>query len=185
MEFVPRDLKATAKKHFEKLDKIRLFLIDADGILTPGHVYWASEEVGFSRQFHVHDGYGIKSLMKLGIQVGVISGGDSISLMKRVQDLGVTYSFCGNEDKRASYTSIQQKSGLADENILYMGDELFDMPILERVGFSATNTYAPLEVRECVDYITQKGPGQGCVREVIDMLRYAQKLEIPVPGFEQ
>ena len=183
MEFIPRDLKVEAKKYQSKLEKIKYVLLDADGILTPGHIFWANSEIGFSRSFHVHDGYGIKLLREAGLVVGVISGGDSISLIKRVENLKIEHSFCGSEDKRKAYLEFQKQTGATDEQTLYMGDELFDIPLLNRVGFSATNTHAAIEVRETVDYITQKGPGQGCVREVIDMLRYAQNLLPKVEEF--
>ena len=183
-EFVPRDLKAESKKYAEKLKKIKCFLIDVDGILTPGHVYWANSEIGFSRFFHVHDGYGIKLLKDFGLKVGIISGGDSISLIKRIENLNIEYSYCGSEDKREAYKDFKQKTGATDEEILYMGDELFDIPILRKVGFSATNQIAAVEVRETVDYITQKGPGQGCVREVIDMVRYAQDLVVNIKSMD-
>jgi len=183
MEFQPRDLKKEAQKYKEKLAKIKYALFDADGILTPGLIYWANSEIGFSRAFHVHDGYGIKLLREAGIVVGVISGGDSISLIKRIENLKIEHSYCGAEDKREAYLDFQKQTGCTDEQTLYMGDELFDIPILNRVGFSATNTHAATEVRETVDYITQKGPGQGCVREVIDMIRYAQGIEPKIESF--
>lgn len=184
MDFNPRNLKQEAEKYQAKLKKIKYALFDADGILTPGHIYWANSEIGFSRAFHVHDGYGIKLLREAGIIVGVISGGNSISLMKRIENLKIEHSFCGNEDKRQAYLDFQKATSCKDEETLYMGDELFDIPILKRVGFSATNTHAAIEVRDSVDYITQKGPGEGCVREVIDMVRYAQGIEVEIKDFD-
>ncbi len=172
-----------AKKYEEKLKKIKAFLIDADGILTTGHIYFHDEKTGFNRFFHVADGYGIKILKRAGIKVGIISGGSSMGLKMRTQNPLVDFSYLGNEDKRDAYTDILEKTKLKDEEILYMGDELFDIPLLKRVGFSATAKNATFEVREIVDYITTTNSGMGCVREVIDILRFAQGIHPEIPEF--
>lgn len=178
------DFKKLSKKYAEKLIPIKLFLLDADGILTNGLIFYQGEEVGFNRYFHVSDGYILKVLQKLGIHVGVISGGDHIALRKRLEDLGIKDFYLGNEDKRTAYLDIQKKLDLKDEEILYMGDELFDTPLMKRVGFSATVPHAPLEVVEIADYQTNKKAGEGAVREVADLLRYAKDLYPEIPDFD-
>lgn len=175
------DLRKIAVKHQSKLEKIKLCLFDVDGILTDGKLFWASEEVGFNRQFHTHDGYGLKILMKAGIKVGIITGGDSIGVRKRFEGLGIDYLYMGKEDKRAAFEEILEKSQLKAKESLYMGDEFFDLPLLKRAGFSATVPNASMEIRESVDYITHRTSGNACVREVIDLVRYAQGI---VPHIE-
>ena len=93
-------LRETAKKFEAKLKKIKVVAFDLDGILTDAHVWWASEEVGFNRTFNIYDGYGMKTLMKAGLKVGVITGGNSVSVTKRTDQLGVSFCYIGNEDKR-------------------------------------------------------------------------------------
>jgi 3-deoxy-D-manno-octulosonate 8-phosphate phosphatase (KDO 8-P phosphatase) len=167
-------LKSVAKKFEEKLKKIKVVAFDLDGILTDSHVWWASEEVGFNRTFCIYDGYGMKLLMKSGIKVGVITGGSSVSVNKRVDQLGLDFCYAGNEDKRQAFLDLLTRYNVRPDEILYMGDELFDIPLLKKAGFSATVPNTCDEVKEMVDYVTVKESGKGCAREVIDLVRYAQ-----------
>ena len=178
------DLKKLAKKFKEQLAPIKLFLMDSDGILTNGIVFFQGQEMGFNRYFHVSDGYIIKVLQENGVHVGVISGGDSLGLKKRMELLNVRHLYLGNEDKRSAFLDIQKKLKLADEEILYMGDELFDIPLMRKSGFSATVPHAPLEVMDIADYVTTKKAGEGAVREVADILRYAKNIHPNIPDFE-
>jgi 3-deoxy-D-manno-octulosonate 8-phosphate phosphatase (KDO 8-P phosphatase) len=168
------NLKETAKKFEQKLKKIKVVCFDLDGILTDAHVWWASEEVGFNRTFNIYDGYGMKVLMKAGLKVGVITGGNSVSVQKRVDQLGLNFCYAGNEDKRAAFKDLLLKYNVAPEEVLYMGDELFDIPLLRKAGFSATVPNTSDEVKEICDYVTIRESGKACAREVIDLVRYAQ-----------
>lgn len=173
------NLKEVAKKHEAKLKKIKVVALDLDGILTDCHVWWASEEVGFNRTFNIYDGYGMKLLMSSGIKVGVITGGNSVSVQKRTDQLGVDFCYAGNEDKRSAFLDIMKKYEVSADEILYMGDELFDIPLLKKAGFSATVPNTCDEVKEIVDYVTVRESGRACAREVMDLVRYAQGI-IPV-----
>lgn len=166
--------KNIAKGFEEKLKKIKVVAFDLDGILTDAHVWWASEEVGFNRTFCIYDGYGMKVLMQAGLKVGVITGGNSVSVNKRVDQLGLDFCYAGNEDKRQAFLDILTRYNVKAEEVLYMGDELFDIPLLKKAGFSATVPNTCDEVKEIVDYVTTKESGKGCAREVIDLVRYAQ-----------
>lgn len=172
-----------AEHYRDKLAKIKVFLCDVDGVLTDGKVYWASDEVGFNRTFHVSDGYGLKVLREAGIRVGVISGGDSVGLRKRVENLNLEFAELGDEDKRSGLKRIVEATGADLSEILYMGDEFFDIPLLKVVGFSATVPHASSEVKESCDYITFTKAGEGCVREVIDMLRHIQGITPEIPEY--
>lgn len=176
-------LKETAKKFEAKLKKIKVVVFDLDGILTNGHVWWASEEVGFNRTFNIYDGYGMKVLMAAGLKVGVITGGNSVSVFKRTDQLGINFCYAGNEDKREAFLDIMKKYEVSAEEILYMGDELFDIPLLKKAGFSATVPNTSDEVKEIVDYVTLRKSGDGCAREVIDLVRYAQGITPQLEDF--
>ena len=176
-------LKARAKKYEEKLKKIKVFICDVDGVLTPGDIVYFGHEVGFNRTFHALDGYGLKILQAAGIKVGFVTGGDSISVKVRADYLKLDYNFIGNEDKREAYKKVLA-DGFKDEEILYMGDELFDIPLLKRAGFAACPPEVSDEVISAVDYVTSRQGGQACVREVIDMVRYAQKINPTIPDFD-
>lgn len=168
----------------DKLKKIKVCLFDVDGILTDARV-WFDGAVGFNRYFNVRDGYGIKVLMQHGITVGIISGGDSTGVIERLKQLGVKHTYLGNEDKRSAYLDIRSKTNVSDDEILYMGDELFDLPLLRKCGFSATVPTACPEVLEMVDYVTVRDCGHGAVREVIDHLRHAQNIHPHIPDFDE
>lgn len=173
------NLREVAKLHEAKLKKIKVAVFDLDGILTDGKVWWESEEVGFNRSYNIYDGYGMKVLMHAGLKVGVITGGNSVSVFKRTNQLGLSFCYAGNEDKREAFRDIMKKYEVSAEEILYMGDELFDIPLLKKAGFSATVPNTSEEVKEIVDYVTVRESGQGCAREVIDLLRYAQGI-VPI-----
>ena len=177
------DLKKTDEDFQDKLKKIKVFLTDVDGVLTDGRVYWANNEIGFNRFFHISDGYGLKILMGGGLKVGVISGGESLGLIKRVKSLNLDFMKIGDEDKRQGYLEIVKECGVSDEEVLYMGDEFFDIPILRRVGFSACPPHAAMEVKAVCDYTTTRLCGEGCVREVVDMVRSAQNIIPLIPDF--
>lgn len=168
------NLREVSKKFEAKLKKIKVVALDVDGILTDSHVWWASEEVGFNRTFCIYDGYGMKLLMKAGVKVGVITGGNSVSVMKRTEQLGLDFCYAGNEDKRAAFLNLMEKYKVSADEILYMGDELFDIPLLQKAGFSATVPNTTDDVKEIVDYVTVRESGKGCAREVMDLVRYAQ-----------
>lgn len=168
------NLREISTQFQEKLVKIKMALFDVDGVLTDGKLHWAGEEVGYNRQFHAQDGYGLKVLKKAGIKVGIITGGNSLGVKKRFTDLGLDFIYMGDEDKRHAWEDVIQKTGLSEEEVLYMGDEFFDLPLLKRAGFSATVPQASIEIREAVDYVSHRPSGEGCVREVIDLVRHAQ-----------
>ena len=175
------NLPEIAKEYADKLSKIKMCLFDVDGILTNAQVYWDGEECGFNRAFSIQDGYGMKTLMRAGLKVGIITGGNSIGVEKRFSYLGLDYLYMGNEDKRESFEKIMIDSKMDKSEVLYMGDEFFDLPILKQVGFSATVPSASYEIRAAVDYISHREAGMGCAREVIDLVRHVQNI---VPEIE-
>lgn len=172
------DFRALAQKYQHKLKPIKVALFDVDGVLTDGKIYWSGEEVGWNRLFHTSDGYGLKMLKTAGIKVGVITGGSSMGVKKRFQELlDLDFFYSGSENKVPAFEDILKKANVKPEEVLYMGDEFFDLPLLKRVGFSATTKLASIEIQERVDYVAHREPGNGCGREVIDLLRLAQGWE--------
>jgi 3-deoxy-D-manno-octulosonate 8-phosphate phosphatase (KDO 8-P phosphatase) len=174
-----------AKALEEQLKPIKIFLLDVDGILTTSHIAYMGEETGFARTFHTLDGYAFKFLKKAGIQVGIISGGNSIGLIKRMEDLQPHFFYYGKEDKRSAYEEIKKKTKASDQEILYMGDDLFDIPLLKKAGFSATVPSASFDVKDCVHYVTHREAGMGCMREVADLLRIVQNIPYFFEDFDQ
>ncbi len=159
-----------SKEMRERIKKLKMLILDVDGVMTDGRVFWI-EGTGWTRMFSVKDGHGLKLLMKAGVDVGVISGGDSKSVRERAQFLGIKHIYLGDENKLVALEKIMSDTGLAAEQIAFVGDDLFDMPVLEKVGFSATVPHAVIEVQELVDYITVESGGFGAVREIADLIR--------------
>ena len=161
-----------------RLKKIRLLILDVDGVMTDGRIFWL-ENHGWTRYFHIKDGYGLKLLMKAGIQVAVISGGDSKDVRIRMEFLKIPYVFLGDENKVIALDKITEATGLTHDQMAFMGDDLFDIPVLEKMGFSATVPHAVDPVNERVHYITESAGGWGAVREIADAIRKSQGLPNP------
>ena len=178
-----QDLKEIAVKLKERIEKIKVMAFDIDGVLTTGHIWYAENE-GFNRYSHTSDGYALKMMMRAGFKVGVISGGDSLGVKKRFKDnLKLDFCYFGNEDKREAFNEVLAM-GYTDEEVLYMGDEFFDVPLLKKSGLGITVPHASREVKSFADYVTQKEGGYGAVREIIDIVRYAKGIYPEVVDFD-
>lgn len=173
-----KKLTLQAAKKDKRFKKIKLLLLDVDGVLTDGTVRWI-EPQGWTREYHINDGYGIKLLQSLGVPVGIISGGSSKDLVERIKVLGIKYSVLGSEDKLSSLEKLSKETGIPFDLICFVGDELFDMPALKKVGLSVTVPNGMIEVKKIAHYITEKPGGKAAVREVIDAIRAAQNLKLP------
>lgn len=159
----------------EKLKLIKMLILDIDGVMTDGHIIWI-EKQGWARKFSVKDGFGIQLLLRNGVDVAVISAADNPDVRARMEKLGIQHFYFGSEDKLKAFEDLLKKTGLKAEQTAYIGDELFDIPVLERVGFSATVLNAMPEVKRRVDYIISTPAGEGAVREIVEAIRYTQNL---------
>ncbi len=153
----------------EKLKHIELLLLDVDGVMTDGRIIWDANgtEIKF---FNVKDGHGIKLVQRAGIQVGIITGRVSPVVDLRAKELGIEILYQGSLRKQESYEEIKQHTGLADHQIAYMGDDVIDVPVMRRVGFSAAPADALPEVLKVADYVARARGGWGAVRELCDLL---------------
>lgn len=158
----------------EKAKTIKLLILDVDGILTSGNIYYSGSEMEEMRCFHIHDGMGIKLLQKTGVTVAIISGKKSEAVARRLKELHIQHAYLGHDDKLPAYEDLKQKLLLKDHEIAYMGDDLPDLPLLRRAGLSITVAEAPEIIRQHVDMITKNKPGKGAVREVCELLMVAQ-----------
>lgn len=153
----------------DKVKMINLLILDIDGILSSGIIYYADQKTHV-KGFHVHDGLGIQLLQKAGIKVAIISAKKSKGVAKRLAELEIAHVYLGQNDKLAAYDEIKQKLSLKDSAIAYMGDDLPDLPLLRRVGLPITVPEASEIIRKHAVYVTQKSAGHGAVREVCDAL---------------
>lgn len=156
----------------EKARAIRLLILDVDGILTSGKLLYGTE--GVLIDFHVHDGLGMKRLQQHGIEVAVITSRQSEAVTRRMQDLGITHLWQGQRDKLTAYDALKQALQLQDTEIACMGDDLPDLPLLQRAGLAVTVKQAPAAIRRAADWCTRTRGGEGAVRELADRLLKAQ-----------
>ncbi|MFQ5428314.1 MAG: KdsC family phosphatase [Thermodesulfobacteriota bacterium] len=163
------------KKLVEKISKIKLLLLDVDGVLTEGSIVY-SDKGGEIKSFNVQDGHGIKLLMRGGIDVGIITARESRVVATRARDLGITLLYQGSRDKRACFNKILDKEGLKPHETAFVGDDLVDIPVLTRAGFSASVPGGVPEVRDRVDYVTVAPGGRGAVREICELMLKARGL---------
>jgi 3-deoxy-D-manno-octulosonate 8-phosphate phosphatase (KDO 8-P phosphatase) len=157
----------------ERLEKIKLLLLDVDGVMTDGRIVFDANGVE-SKFFNVKDGHGIKMLQREGIEVGIISGRQSQVVANRATELGISRVYQKAIDKLAPYLDILDKTGLDDSQIAFMGDDIIDIPVLRRVGFAAAPADAVEEVFPHVHFVAKNGGGCGAVRELCDLLLKGQ-----------
>ncbi|MEZ4600448.1 MAG: HAD-IIIA family hydrolase [Syntrophotaleaceae bacterium] len=152
-----------------RLEKIKLLLLDVDGVLTDGRITFDSRGVE-TKSFDVKDGHGLKLVQRAGIRIGIITGRSSSIVTIRARELGIDLVYQGAKVKLEPYLQILDICSLRDEEVAYVGDDLVDLPILQRVGFAVAVADAVEEVRNRVHYVTRQPGGRGAVREVCDLL---------------
>jgi 3-deoxy-D-manno-octulosonate 8-phosphate phosphatase (KDO 8-P phosphatase) len=157
-----------------KLSQIRLLICDVDGVLTDGYLYLTNQELEV-RAFHVHDGQGLKHLLRAGIEIGIITTSNTPIIQKRMDFLGIKYVYMGQHNKNAAFNDLIAKTGLDLSEVAYIGDDLPDLPLIRKVGLGAAVSNALPAVRQEADWVSQFPGGQGAVRELCDLLLQAQE----------
>jgi 3-deoxy-D-manno-octulosonate 8-phosphate phosphatase (KDO 8-P phosphatase) len=147
--------------------KVTTFIFDIDGVLTDGTVLVLRDGLQ-ARQMHVKDGFGLQMAMKKGYNVFVISGGISEESKKRLEYLGVKEIHLGISDKTKFVIDLLKNKKIKWEEVLFMGDDLPDIPLMNKVGLSSCPADAVNEVKSMVKYISPVNGGWGCVRDVIE-----------------
>ena len=157
----------------EKAKKLKLLILDVDGVLTDGKLFFDNEGNEY-KSFHARDGHGIKLLRQTGVEVAVISGRKSNSVALRMKNLGIMHVYQGYENKQAAFNEIIKNTGITSEQVAHVGDDLLDLPIMIRVGLAIAVCDANFAVKERADWCTTLPGGQGAVREVCDFIMQAQ-----------
>lgn len=157
----------------KKAAKIKLILLDVDGVLTDGGIIIDDRGVE-SKRFDVRDGQGITLLIHAGIRVGWLTGRYSNVVRRRAKELGVTIVYQGAQNKVEIYERIKRKLGLKDEQIAYVGDDIMDLPVLRKAGLAIAVGDGWPGLRIQVDYVTETKGGMGAVREVSELVLKAQ-----------
>lgn len=155
---------------------IRLLVLDVDGVLTDGRLYFNAEGEAL-KAFHVRDGAGIVQLLKAGIQVAIISGRNSLAVNTRMNELGVMHVRQGIQDKQAALMDLLQLLQIDAGCIACVGDDTPDIPMFRMAHLAVAVADAHPATRAAAHYVTQVDGGKGAVREVCDLILQAQSAE--------
>lgn len=158
-----------------RLQQIRLVLLDVDGVLTAGEIIY-SDSGEQTKVFNVKDGLGIRLLKEAGIQVGIITGRRGKALQHRCDNLGIELIFDGIRDKDKAIEDIHKETGIAIEAMAFVGDDLPDLPAMKKVGLAVAVGDADALIQEHAHIITNASGGKGAVREVSEAILKAQGL---------
>lgn len=172
-----------ASESIPNLSRIRLLVLDVDGVLTDGRIGIGAQGIEM-KYFCVRDGLGIRLAQKAGIEVAFLSGRRSDAVLQRARELEVKQVILGSRDKVGDWERILRETPAEPSEAACMGDDLHDLALFGRAAFSAAPADAASEVRSAADYVCTLGGGKGAVREVIELiLRTSGKWEGFVEGF--
>lgn len=151
------------------LKKIKILLTDVDGVLTDGGLYYSGEGLHL-KKFNVKDGMGVVLLKQQGIMTGIVSSDDSQIIKTRAERLKMEIIITASKNKLESLNQVCNEYNILPENIAFIGDDVIDIEILKAVGFSCAPADAMSQVLDIVDYVCTKKGGEGCFREVAELL---------------
>lgn len=157
----------------ERAARVRLALFDVDGVLTDGSLYF-TEDGHELKVFHAHDGHGLKMLNQAGVAVAIISARESSAVTRRARELGISHLYQGVHDKLPAFERLCAELDVTPRECVYTGDDVVDLPIMLRCGLSVTVPNGHDTVKSAAHWITGAAGGRGAVREVCDLILYAQ-----------
>ncbi len=152
---------------------IRLLVLDVDGVLTDGGLYYGPGDVELKR-FDIKDGFAIRAAQRVGLHVAILTARQSDAVARRGAELGIEHVIQGSQDKARDVRRIATASGVPLHEAAFMGDDLVDLPAMRQVGYPMTVADAADEVKQAAELITEKPGGRGAVREGIEHLLKAQ-----------
>lgn len=155
--------------------QIQLVIFDVDGVLTDGRLFIGDDGQEY-KAFNSKDGHGMRMLLHAGIDIGIITGRTSEVVRIRMESLGIGHVYQGRREKLPAYEDLKQTTGIADENIAYVGDDVVDLSVMRRVGFSIAVQDAHSLVKKHAHWITPSAGGCGAARDVCEMIMDAKGL---------
>jgi len=153
--------------------RVRLLLLDVDGVLTDGTITLSADGTE-AKRFHIKDGAAIVWAQRLGLKIGLLSARPSPVTTRRATELRIRIVVETSQPKIAAYDQLIRRLRLSDAEVAYMGDDLLDVPVLRRAGLSLAPADAAVEVRRHVHHVTRSAGGCGAVREVVELILQAQ-----------
>ena len=157
----------------ERAARIKLLLMDCDGVLTDGRI-WLFENGEEQKGFHTRDGLGIDLLHRAGLRSGIISGRTSRAVETRARTLGMSFVIQGHENKVRAFADVLGQANVEAAEVAYIGDDLNDIPLIVQSGLGVAVADAAVETRERAHYVTKALGGFGAVREVIELILKSQ-----------
>jgi 3-deoxy-D-manno-octulosonate 8-phosphate phosphatase (KDO 8-P phosphatase) len=157
----------------EKLKGIKLLILDVDGVMTDGRIIMDNEGRE-TKNFDVRDGHGIKLLQRYGIKVAILTGRQSKVVEHRAKDLDIKDVYQKVFNKKDVFEKIMKNHKLSHNEAAFIGDDIVDIPVLRRVGFSVAVADADEVVKKSVDHVARNRGGHGAVREICEMILKAQ-----------
>ena len=157
----------------KQLSRVELVGFDVDGVFTDGRFYLDDNGVE-SKAFHTQDGYGVRQLLKAGIEVAVISGRSSAAVQARMSELGVAHVYVGASDKVAAFEALLRTLGVSAERSAFVGDDVPDLPVMRSAGLAIAVANAHGDVKTEADWTTSRRGGDAAVREVCDAILKAR-----------
>ena len=157
----------------EKAKKIKLVILDVDGVMTDGHIIIDDNGVE-SRNFDIKDGMGVVVLMMSGVEVAIITSKKSVAVRHRAEELKIKRFHEGIKKKTEPYEEMLKEMGISDAEVCYVGDDLVDLSMMKRVGLPVAVSDAVQDVKDRAEYVTQARGGRGAVREVAELILKAQ-----------
>jgi len=154
---------------------IKLVIFDVDGVLTDGGLYFTDDGREI-KKFNVKDGLGISILVKKGIEVAIITGRNSVIVADRMKSLGVNHVYQGRMNKLETYENLKLALQISDDEVAFVGDDIIDLPIMNRCALSVAVADAHDDVKEKAQLVLSKNGGMGAARDVCDLILKAQGL---------
>lgn len=160
----------------KQLKKLKLVASDCDGVLTDGGLYYF-EDGSEAKRFHVMDGMGFLLLEQQGIITAIITAESTKLVEHRARKLKIDELIMSTKDKLGALEMLCRKHGITMSEVCYIGDDVFDVPAIKASGWGCVPSSANEYIQTSADYVTKKGGGQGCFREIADMILAARESE--------
>jgi len=161
------------KEILERAKNIKLIAFDVDGVLTDGSLFYGEQGEEY-KAFHSKDGLGMKLLMRTGVQIGIITARESQLVRHRMESLGIEHLYQGRLDKLNAFDDLLKKLGLSYEQTSFVGDDVVDLPVMNKVGLSITVSDAHPMVIEQAHWQTPAAGGRGAARQACELIMQAQ-----------
>ncbi|MGY5452065.1 3-deoxy-manno-octulosonate-8-phosphatase KdsC [Agarivorans sp. MS3-6] len=164
---------SVSQQNFDRAKTITLLICDVDGVFSDGRIYMGNDGEEL-KAFHTHDGFGIKALLNIGVEIAIITGRQSKIVEQRMQALGIRHIYQGQQDKMVAYQQMLEQLKISANEVAYIGDDVVDTPVMLACALGVAVQDAHPLCKQAADYITVTPGGYGAVRELCDLILQAK-----------